>query len=412
MPDVSVLSLALTITVCCMVGMATATRQCDVSAPQISLSELHSGCSSNQNSRHPDCVTAMHRFCERVTFPTAIETLGVSQERTTDGTISMSCVHSTWAGNVPIITLARYYGGCTHVWKSQHRDCLTAIHKYCMDKLGTTYAGTSQEVPSGDALYVKCFESPRKERVHEEAMAAKHGGCTLFTWDMESCYAAASRWCRLVGYAGGITQDANHNGITVACYNAEFSNDVYTIRSSAFYQAEFRVAHICTLSFDIDEGDILSETPQFLKMETYDNRASRVDLNSNFEVSMEVAQVSSFTHAHSLTIGADTTISARLPFFGGTDITISTHFSTEVSLTTETMKTTSYSTSSEVSVPAGKGIVKEALVQRANLDVPWTARIINGLGAVSNIGGQWRGVNTYNFRVTQRDIGDGSCPCA
>ena len=37
------------------------------------------------------------------------------------------------------------------------------------------------------------------------------------------------------------------------------------------FHVEFHVAHICTLNFDIDEGDILSETPQFLKMETYDN---------------------------------------------------------------------------------------------------------------------------------------------
>ena len=409
MPGVSVLSLV--VSACCIVGTAMATR-CDVSAPQLSLSELHPGCSSNQGSRHPDCVSAMHRFCGRVTYPSAIETLGVSRERTT-GIISMSCVRSAWSGNVPIITLAQYNGGCTHAWKSQHHDCLTAIHKYCMDKLGgRRYAGTSQEVPSGNALYVKCFESPRKERVREEALAAKHGGCTLFTWDMESCYAAASRWCRLVGYAGGITQEGDRSGITVACYNAEFSNDVFTTRSNAFFHAEFRVAHICTLNFDIDEGDILSETPQFLKMETYDNRASRVDLNSNFEVSMEVAELSSFTHTHSLTIGADTTISARLPFFGGSDITLSTSFMTEVSLTTETTRTTSYSTSSAVSVPAGEGIVKEALVQRANLDVPWTARVINGLGAVLTIGGQWRGVNTYNFRVTQRDIEDGFCPCA
>ena len=47
-----------------------------------------------------------------------------------------------------------------------------------------------------------------------------------------------------------------------------------------------------------------------------------------------------------------------------------------VSLTSETRKTSSYSTSSSVEVPAGEGIVKEAIVQKATLSVPWTATII------------------------------------
>ena len=76
------------------------------------------------------------------------------------------------------------------------------------------------------------------------------------------------------------------------------------------------------------------------------------------------------------------------------------------------MTSNTYTTTSDVSVPAGKGIVKEATVQRATLDVPWTARVVNGLGAITTLGGQWRGVSLYNFRVTQGDIEDGFCPCA
>ena len=147
-------------------------------------------------------------------------------------------------------------------------------------------------------------------------------------------------------------------------------------------------------------------------MEVYDNRASRVDLNSNFEVSTEVTELSSFTHTHSLTIGFQTTVSARLPFFGGKDITLSTSFTTEVSLITETTRATSYSTSSAVSVPAGE--LGDCQRSSSTKSQPWTARVINGLGAVATIGGQWRGVmvNVFNFRVIQTDIEDGFCPCA
>ena len=60
-----------------------------------------------------------------------------------------------------------------------------------------------------------------------------------------------------------------------------------------------------------------------------------------------------------------------------------------------------------------QGLVKEAIIQKAILDVPWTAEIVtlNGLGVASKIDGQWRGISTYNFRVTQRGI-DGICLCA
>ena len=60
-----------------------------------------------------------------------------------------------------------------------------------------------------------------------------------------------------------------------------------------------------------------------------------------------------------------------------------------------------------------QGLVKEAIIQKAILDVPWTAEIVtlNGLGVASKIDGQWRGISTYNLRVTQTGI-DGICLCA
>ena len=95
-------------------------------------------------------------------------------------------------------------------------------------------------------------------------------------------------------------------------------------------------------------------------------------------------------------------------FFGGTVISLSTEFTSGISLTSETMTTNSYSDTSSVKVPPGQVIVKEVFVQRATFTVPWTATVINGLGAATTIGGQWYGVNTFNFQFTQEDI-DGFC---
>ena len=393
---------------CCLLFGASTAGRCGVSAPQVTLSELHPGCSSNSRNRHPDCVAAIHHFCGRVTYPTTMTTLGVSREHI-NGRIGMSCIRSQWSGNVPISTLQQHHSGCT-ASKSQHRDCLAAIHRYCQATLGgTQYAGTSQEV--GSALYVKCFQTPRKETVRHDVLSSRHSGCTFPNSDSDNCFSAASRWCVFLGYSGGITQEVNTNGVTVACYNAEFTNDVFISRINDFFLAERRAARVCSFNFDINHGAILSQTPQFLKTETYDNRASSIPLHSNFQVSKEVTEISSFTHSHSFTIGAEISVSTRLPFFGGSDITLSASATSGVSLTSETRKTSSYSTSSSVEVPAGEGIVKEAIVQKATLSVPWTATITNGLGAAATISGQWRGVSTFNFRVTQEDI-DGFSPCA
>ena len=104
-------------------------------------------------------------------------------------------------------------------------------------------------------------------------------------------------------------------------------------------------------------------------------------------------------------------VSVRYPVFDGSSINTSTSSTVTSILTGQTMQTKSYTAQSCVEVPAGEAIVKEASVQQATLDVPWSARIISGLGVASTIHGQWSGVSTYNFQVTQRDI-DGFCPCS
>jgi hypothetical protein len=152
--------------------------------------------------------------------------------------------------------------------------------------------------------------------------------------------------------------------------------------------------------------------PNYLKIETYDNRASSVELNSDFEITKEVSETSSFTRTTSVTIGAEISLSLELPIFSEGGITLSTSVTNEVSMTKETTKTTSYTTTSPVSVPADKAIVEEAIVLMANLDVPYIAMGLNGLGSKAVIRDQWKGVSSYDFEIKQKDMVKGGCPCA
>ena len=409
-----VLSLFVAVSVCCMVNIpAAAGGKCDVIAPDKTLSELHGQCDKSDKSRTSDCVAAMNRFCEQATYPTAIKTLGVSRELQ-PGVIGMSCVRSELDEVVRIDTLQKYHPECNTVSKSQHRDCLSAIHRFCMARFGNSveYAGMSQEIPSTESLYVACFRSSKKRHVPIGDLTELHGGCKYPASDTSDCFAAASRWCFNAGYAGGITQEVNSAGVTVACYNAEFFGNAFiSPGSDAYKKAKSQITGICSLDFELDKGRAVP-FPNYLKIETYDNRASSVTLNSDFEITKEVSETSSFTRTTSVTIGAEVTLSLGLPIFSDGEIKLSTSVTNEVSMTKETTRTTSYKTSSAVSVPAGKAIIKQGIVLMANLDVPYTAVAMNGLGVRTIIRGQWKGVSSYDFEIKQKDMVKGGCPCA
>jgi hypothetical protein len=226
--------LFLAVSVCGLVGV-TAGGKCDVLAPDKTLSDLHSPCDNSDKSRTADCVAAMNRFCEQATYPAAIKTLGVAREQKPN-VIDMSCVRSEQNQVVRIDTLQKHHPECNTIAKSQHHDCLSAIHRFCMEKFGNSFAGMSQEIPSTESLYVACFYSPKKSYVPFRDLAALHDGCEFPNSDTSACFAAASRWCINGGYDGGITQEVNSAAYYVACYNAEFTGDAFISPGSAEYK--------------------------------------------------------------------------------------------------------------------------------------------------------------------------------
>ena len=384
-----------------LAAMANCSFSCQISAPEIVLRELHGGCNTNHKSRHPDCVAAMHRFCNRVSYPSTLAgiKMGISREHANQR-IGMSCLRPHWGGDVSISELRRHHGGCS-LHKSQHRDCLAAIHRYCKSRFGSAFAGMSQEVGHG-VLGVRCFRSTRKESVPVTVLRQHHYWCTFPNSDSDNCFAAANRWCNSFGYSGGITQEVGNSHMTVACYNAQFSNDVFVQRISDFYTAQRRVNRVCNVNFDISRGTI-SSRPELLSSQLYNNIGSSVPLTSRFDVSKKVTETNSFTHGHQFTIGVSTKVSVQLPYVSG-GVTISSSSTRQVSFTQENSKTITYTHQSSVTVPPGHAILKRAIITRASLTVPWTGRVVNGLGAVKPISGQWNGVDTYNLRVVQTDV--------
>ena len=391
-----------------LAAMANCSLSCQVSAPEVVLSELHSGCNTNSRSRHPDCVAAMHRFCNRVTYPPTLAgtKMGISREHRNQR-IRMSCLQAHWGGDVSISELQRHHGGCT-LQKSQHRDCLAAIHRYCRSRFGSAFAGMSQEVGSG-VLGVHCFRSTRKESVSATTLQRHHPWCTYPNSDTDGCFSAANRWCNSFGYSGGITQEVGNSRMTVACYNAQFSNGVFVQRISDFYTAQRRINNICNVSFSISQGRITQSSSELLSTQVYNNIDSTVPLSGTFELSKRVTETNRFTHGLQFTTGTNTHVSAQLPQVSAGVIT-STSSNHRVSLTQQNLHTITHTHRSSVTVSPGHVIFKGATLTRVNLNVPWTGWAVNALGAVKSISGQWSGVSTY-FRVVQTDMMNNTCTC-
>ena len=261
----------------------------------------------------------------------------------------------------------------------------------------------SQEVGNG-VLGVRCFRSTRKESVPVSVLQRHHRWCTFPNSDSDNCFAAANRWCNSFRYSGGITQEVGNSHMTVACYNAQFSNDVFVRRISDFYAAQRRVSTVCNVNFDISRGTLHSR-PELLSSQLYNNIDSSVPLTSTFDVSKTITKTNSFTHGHQFTFGVDTQVSVQLPYVSVSG-TISSSTTRQVSFMRENSETVTYTHSSSVTVPPGHAILKKAIITRASLNVPWTGRVVNGLGAVKTIHGWWKGVDTYNLQVVQTDVMD------
>lgn len=226
---------------CYLIVEVAQAGKCDANGPEISLSELHEGCTDSKKSRSDKCVAAMHDFCKEVTYgqdEEHMDTLGISQKHAS-GKIFMSCVKSEWSGWVPMAELQEHEKGCTvEKGGGQSRHCLAATHRFCKARLNSpdSAAGISQKVNDlFDAFYVQCFKSPRKGLVRHDVLSGKKyqrscdsdsGPFRGYHSHTDDCFEAASEWCQenLGRESGGITQEADEKGVVVACYEAEFSN--------------------------------------------------------------------------------------------------------------------------------------------------------------------------------------------
>lgn len=399
----AIISSALFIAVSCDTCNGTDSA---ISAPEVSLSELDSGCSSSSRSRETSCVSAVGQFCSKVDFPDPITTLGVSVEAPR-GRIQVACVESEDVQNVPIEDLRAFDGGC-NARRSQNRECLSAIRRYCADRFGESFSGFSQGVGEDNTLEVHCFESSRVEVVRTDVMRSFNGLCHYLTSHSDHCFSAASRFCQEYFQSdGGIPHDSNINTITVACYRANFSREAFVVRDNDFYASLIEVETVCDFEYDLDNSFILEESPELLKSDLFDNSNSSVPLSASFSLSRSVTETSTFTTSTAIGFTFMSQFMVGLPLVAQGTITIGTSLMTTFGTTNTNTQVTTYMQSTSLTVPPGKVIRKIASVTISTVDVPFTATVRTALGSMRTIEGVFQGTSANNFRVTQEELTPG-----
>ena len=381
--------------------------RCDVSAPEASLEEFVGECDHWRDSRTDACQDAMTQFCANINFPTGGTYVGVSRNTSTNQ-LALSCIKSIESETVDIEILQYHHGSC-NLQNSQNRQCLIAMSAYCQEKYGNGYAGLNHGVsePSEPAsLLVHCFKYAHKETIPVDVLTSLSPYCNNIYPDStnQGCFRAASTFCEsYYGTSGGITGRIANDLVEVVCYDAGFTGDVFLTRHQDYYIARSEIKETCNISFDVAKARIVSQSLDYLKTETYDNSQSDIDLESSFDVAKEVTETSRFESSTLKFMSTTRFHHVQFPLIAGGGGSVRTGSVTAENIAEESSTTKRYVQSSKVRVPPKTKIVKEAKLSWGEMEVPWTATVVNGLGNVQNISGIWYGTSSYDLIVDQKN---------
>jgi hypothetical protein len=156
----------------------------------------------------------MHRFCKTTHNVDA----GVSQE-VGQGVFGVACFKPSWSGDVALSALAAQGSACDDLSKSQHQDCVSAAHRWCHNT-GRAGAGIIQEVGNGTFYVACFNPNSYEDVSLSNLINQHGGCNDTGKSQHSDCVAAMHRWCVNNGKgASGLAQETGNGVIGVACFN-------------------------------------------------------------------------------------------------------------------------------------------------------------------------------------------------
>lgn len=166
----------------------------------------HPGCASVNDSRDPDCMAAMHRFCYmnskgQAAYP---QEIGVDE-------FGLLCTGSTWYGEVAYSHIPNCLGN------TQSASCYSSAHRYC-DSIGRGGAGIIQEQGDG-VVGLACVPTSWYETVKIAEFAMLHDRCNSPALGQNpACLSAAHRYCTSHGLgSGGVITELGQDEVALGC---------------------------------------------------------------------------------------------------------------------------------------------------------------------------------------------------
>ncbi|XP_075704319.1 uncharacterized protein LOC142703140 [Rhinoderma darwinii] len=204
-------------------------------------------------------------------------------------------------------------------------------------------------------------------------------------------------------YRGTIPEDGRYVD------NAELLGWDYHHFRFLYFTIDKTISNIISFEFLPENGKRVSECPEMIEERIYNNRGSTSTLKHNFTFDKTVKSSSTFSHEHGFTFGTGALITFKggIPFISEIEGTVKIDLSTSHNWNfTETNETeVKFSSSSEVELQAGKAIRVVASLVKAELLVPYRARVRTLFGFETEIEGMWTGATLYDLMVKQEDYG-------
>ena len=171
------------------------------------------------------------------------------------------------------------------------------------------------------------------------------------------------------------------------------------------------VEAILDLSWKIDQAKVLEASPVIFVTKECDNSDSSIPIKETFIFEKEITNKSTFSHEHGfqLGVGVEIKFKAGIPLLAENGTTVKLEASTthNWNFGRENSITERYSNASEVKLPPFKKIKIFAQITKANLNVPYAAKIRAADGSIKWIEGTWNGISTINFKVKPVEINEG-----
>lgn len=167
------------------------------------------------------------------------------------------------------------------------------------------------------------------------------------------------------------------------------------------------VEEVIEFHWDVNQAKVIATPPEVLETQLFTNDSPDPETDT-FRFTKKISNTSKFSHEHEIavTVGVETTFNAGIPGLAKNETTVRVDASTRHTWNFGKEATTeqSYEYESTVRVPPHARIEKIASVTRAQLDVPYRAKVRLRDGSVEWLTGTWNGVSTVNLKVRQRRL--------